>query len=63
MGKPRELDSETTSKDNLVVNYYNRNKAQSNVMGKLTTPATDDLKRGLYKSTMNNGRVNWDDVA
>lgn len=46
-----------------MVNYYNRNKASSKVMGALSGPATDELQRGLYKSTMNNGKVNWNDVT
>lgn len=48
-----------------MVNYYNRNKAKSKVMGPGSGPNGEEIHKGLYKSQMNTNtsHVNWDEVA
>ena len=62
MGRQLLRDNSNMSKENLVHSYVNRNKANSNVMGALASPSSDELKKGLYKAAMNSGtsKVNND---
>lgn len=54
----------TKSKESLTVDYFNRNKQQSKVMGHQINQQ-EQHGQGFYKAAMNRGtsKVNWDEVA
>ena len=67
MGMSRmSVDSSLASKNkkDLVADYHNRNKDNSQVMGK-ELPVNEAHHLGLYKTHMNMGtsKVNWNDVT